>query len=172
MRFRSSLGSSNGAFTACKSRIPLRLEFTANKYGPYSHRLNRLLDSLDGSYLGCEKRLADTRPFDRIWFNETKKGDVHAYLTSGEGKVYAGALEWAAHTIDGFESPLGMELLATVDWVLEREGVEPTIAGVKKGLSNWAGGKTAGQRKLRLLNDRLIGIALDQLTSTGVAARS
>ena len=145
---------------------PLRLEFTANKYGPYSHRLNKLLDSLDGSYLGCEKRLADAGPFDRIWFNDAKKAHVNAYLTSGGGKSYAGVLEWAARTIDGFESPLGMELLATVDWLLEREGVEPTVAGIKKGLCNWAGGEEAGRRKLRILNDRLIGIALEQLTST------
>ncbi len=145
---------------------PLRLEFTANKYGPYSHRLNKLLDSLDGSYLGCEKRLADAGPFDRIWFNDAKKAHVNAYLTSGGGESYAGALEWAARTIDGFESPLGMELLATVDWLLEREGVEPTVAGIKKGLCNWAGGEEAGRRKLRILNDRLIGIALEQLTST------
>lgn len=151
---------------------PLRLEFKANKYGPYSHKLSKLLDSLDGSYLHCDKRLADAGPFDLIWFNDAKEEHVNYYLTSGEGKVYAGVLEWASRVIDGFESPLGMELLATVDWLLEREGVAPTIAGVKKGLSNWAGVKTAGQRKLRLLNDRLIGIALDQLTSTEVAAHS
>jgi O-acetyl-ADP-ribose deacetylase (regulator of RNase III) len=144
---------------------PLQLEFRANKYGPYSHRLSKLLDSLDGSYLRCEKRLADAGPFDLIWFNEAKKDVVNAYLSSGEAKIYAGVLEWASCTIDGFESPLGMELLATVDWLLEREGVEPTVAGIKKGLSNWAGGVEAGRRKLSILDDRLIGIALDQLTS-------
>ncbi|MDE0212468.1 MAG: Appr-1-p processing protein, partial [Deltaproteobacteria bacterium] len=151
---------------------PLRLEFKADKYGPYSHKLSKLLDSLDGSYLHCDKRLADAGPFDLIWFNDAKEEHVNSYLTAGEGRVYAGVLEWASRVVDGFESPLGMELLATVDWLLEREGVEPTIAGVKKGLSSWAGGKTAGQRKLRLLNDRLIGIALDQLNETRVAAHS
>lgn len=144
---------------------PLRLKFEANKYGPYSHRLSKLLDNLDGSYLGCKKRLADARPFDLIWFNDAKKDLVNAYLSSGEANIYAGVLEWASRTIDGFESPLGMELLATVDWLLEKEGVEPTVPEVKKGLSNWAGSIDAGQRKLRIFDDRLIGIALDQLTS-------
>ena len=151
---------------------PLRLEFTANKYGPYSHRLTKLLDSLDGSYLGCKKRLADAGPSDRIWFNDAKKERVSAYITTGEGNTYARVLEWAARTIEGFESPLGMELLATVDWLLEKEGVEPTVAAVKKGLANWASGKEAGRRKLRILNDRLIGIALDQLNSTAQNAHS
>ena len=148
-----------------KVEDPLRLKFEANKYGPYSHRLSKLLDNLDGSYLGCEKRLADARPFDLIWFNDAKKDFVSTYLSSDEANIYAGVLKWASRTIDGFESPLGMELLATVDWLLEKEGVEPTVPEVKKGLSNWAGRTDAGQRKLRIFDDRLIGIALDQLTS-------
>ena len=142
---------------------PLRFKFTANKYGPYSHNLQKLLDSLDGSYLRCEKRLADASPFDLIWFNDAKKDRVSAYLNSGEGKTYADALEWASFTIDGFESPLGMELLATVDWLLQKDEVEPTVAGVVDGLSKWANGAAAGQRKLKIFNERLISIALDQL---------
>ena len=144
---------------------PLKLEFGANKYGPYSHRLSKLLESLEGSYLGCKKRFADAGPFDVIWFNDTKKEVIGAYLRSGEGKTYAGVLEWASRAIDGFQSPLGMELLATVDWLLEREGVEPTVDGVTSGLSDWAGDLEASQRKLRILDERLIKIALDQLTS-------
>ena len=49
---------------------PLKLEFRADKYGPYSQKLTHLLNSLDGSYLHCGKRLADAGPFDLIWFEE------------------------------------------------------------------------------------------------------
>ena len=150
-----------------QAKDPLRLKFTANRYGPYSHNLNKLLDSLDGSYLGCEKRLSDAGPLDRIWFNDSKKDIVRAYLDSGEGKEYAEVLEWTSVVIDGFESPLGMELLATVDWLVEKEGIEPSIAGIRQGLVNWQGGSGAGQRKLRILNERLIGIALRQLADHG-----
>ena len=143
---------------------PLRFRFAANQYGPYSYNLQKLLDSLDGSYLRCDKRLADADPLDLIWFNDAKKDLVAAYLNSGEGKTYAGVLEWASFTIDGFESPLGMELLATVDWLMEKEGVEATIEGVMEGLSHWAGGPSAGRRKLKIFDERLISIALDQLS--------
>ena len=144
---------------------PLKFRFVANKYGPYSHNLTKLLDSLDGSYLGCDKRLADAGPYDLIWFNDSKTDRVRAYFDSNEGKRYATVLQWATTIIDGFESPLGMELLATVDWLIEREGVEPTLDGVRQGLQNWKGGPDAGRRKLKILDDRLVQIALKQLAT-------
>ena len=57
---------------------PLKLEFSANKYGPYSDKLRRLLDSLDGSYLKCDKRLDGAETLDLVWFNESKKDRVNA----------------------------------------------------------------------------------------------
>ena len=41
---------------------PLKLEFVADKYGPYSDRLRHLLNNLDGTYLHCDKRLSDAGP--------------------------------------------------------------------------------------------------------------
>lgn len=141
----------------------LKFEFVADKFGPYSHNLQKLLDALDGSYLHCDKRLADAEPLDLIRFNGDKRDKLNAYLKSSEGKVYAGVLEWASSTIDGFESPFGMELLATVDWLLEEDGVEPTVKRIMDGLKNWAGDKDASQRKLRIFDERSISIALEQL---------
>lgn len=146
-----------------EARDPLNLQFSANKYGPYSHRLMKLLDSLDGSYLRCNKRLSDADPMEAIWFKPTKKDMVHVYLHSGEGKNFLDALEWASHVIDGFESPLGMELLSTVDWLVEREGINPDAASVLNGLANWSGGAPAGQRKLKIFNERLVELALSRL---------
>jgi len=142
---------------------PLKFRFQANKYGPYSHNLTKLLDSLDGSYLRCDKRLADADPLDLIWFNEAKYDFLKAYLNSGEGKQFAGVLEWASSIIDGFESPLGMELLATIDWMVQNDGIDSSVEGVMSGLQSWAGGAQAGQRKLKIFDERLVSIALKQL---------
>jgi hypothetical protein len=38
--------------------------------------------------------------------------------------------------IDGFESPLGMELLATDDWLIEREHAEPTFRVFDRAFEN------------------------------------
>ncbi|MCV0438432.1 MAG: macro domain-containing protein [Hydrogenophaga sp.] len=141
---------------------PLKLQFEANKFGPYAHNLTKLLDGLDGSYLRSEKRIADADPFDVIWFADERKDHVQAYLRS-EGKAYTAALEDTARLIDGFESPFGMELLATVDWLLTKEGVAPTVESVREGVVQWPH-EGGAARKAKLFDDRSIGIALERLT--------
>ena len=144
----------------------LNLRFQADKYGPFAPRLTHLLDAMDGSYLHCGKRLADAGPFDVIWFDDAKKDTVAAYLNSSEAKPYRPALEATAALIDGFESPLGMELLATIDWLIHNDGVEPSREAVKAALKTWAGDKKASERKQRLFEDRLIDLALQRLSAT------
>ena len=143
---------------------PLNLQFTPNKFGPYADGLRHLLNNLDGSYLHCEKRLADAGPRDMIELEETKKGQLAEYLESDEASPFTEALEQTARVIDGFESPLGMELLATVDWLTTRGGCSATVASVRAGLAAWpAGGRAAVKRKQKLFDDRLLGLAVDQL---------
>jgi hypothetical protein len=144
---------------------PLNLEFKADKYGPYADRLRHLLDNLDGSYLHCEKRLSDAGPFDLIWFEDARRGVVAEYLENGEGREYLRALARTAETIDGFESPLGMELLATVDWLLVAEHAERTVESLRAALAHWPGNKAAARRKLELFDDRMLGLALERLTA-------
>lgn len=141
---------------------PLKLQFVAHKYGPYANKLDHLLNSLDGSYLHCDKRISDAGPMDVIWFDDEHKALVQAYIRT-EAKHYEQALEYTASLIDGFESPFGMELLATVDWLLSKEGVQPTVQAVREGLQRWPAG--AAERKNRLFDDRAIHIALVRLTA-------
>ncbi len=146
----------------------LKLEFKANRYGPYSHNLTHLLDGLDGSYLHCDKRLTDASPFDAIWFDDAKRDKVDFYLKSAEAREFQPALEATDALIDGFQSPIGMEALATVDWLVSREGAEPTVQGVREALRRWPAGTDAAERKLRLFDDKLLSLALDRLKSTGL----
>lgn len=139
---------------------PLKLQFVAHKYGPYANRLDHLMNNLDGSYLHCDKRIGDAGPLDVIWFDDDRKDFLAAYIKS-EAKPYAQALEYTAALIDGFESPFGMELLASVDWLLTKESVPATVQGVREGLLRWPAG--AAERKSRLFDDRAIGIALERL---------
>lgn len=140
----------------------LDLRFAPNKYGPYADRLRHLLEGLDGSYLHCDKRIGDADPLDVIWFDDGRKAFVQTYLKS-EAKEYAPALEATAALIDGFESPYGMELLATVDWLLSQEHVEPTTPAIREGLRRWSGGPDAAARKDKLFDDRALDIALERL---------
>jgi O-acetyl-ADP-ribose deacetylase (regulator of RNase III) len=149
---------------------PLDLRFTASKYGPYAERLRHLLNALDGSYLHCGKRLSDAGPFDLIWFNDSRRAKVEEYLHSDKARTYLPALEATGKIIDGFESPLGMELLATVDWLLDKGGYQPSLSSIKEGLSKWPGGDAAARRKQKLFDDRLIKLALNRLNASSTAS--
>ena len=91
---------------------PLKLQFKADKYGPYSDRLRHLLNALDGTYLHCDKRLSDAGPVDTIWFDEERRKYVDLFLQQESSRPLNRMLDLTAKRIDGFESPLGMELLA------------------------------------------------------------
>ncbi|HEY3900177.1 MAG TPA: macro domain-containing protein [Chthoniobacter sp.] len=146
---------------------PLDLRFVADRYGPYAQRLMHLLNGLDGSYLHCDKRLMDAAPFDTIWFEESKRETVALYLKTTEAREYLPALEATDELIDGFQSPLGMEALATVDWLVTKEGVEPTLGSIQEGLRRWPAEASAVERKLRLFNERLLDLSLRRLKEVG-----
>jgi hypothetical protein len=141
---------------------PLRLQFSANKHGPYSDRLRHLLDAMDGSYLHSEHRLSEASHYDLISFSSERREMVTAYLESA-AREYVPALDATTRYIDGFESPLGMELLATVDWLVAHEGCEADTAAIRRALDAWPGGRAAGERKQRLFDDRMIDLALDRV---------
>lgn len=143
---------------------PLDLKFEANMFGPYAHRLSHLLNALDGSYLHCQKRIADAGPLDVIWFDDSRKDHVNLYLKSEDACIFQDALQATEDLIDGFQSPLGMELLATVDWLVHVEGINPTVKEIGKGLGNWPGGHEAAQRKAKLFDDRVLSLALERLS--------
>jgi len=150
------------AFEALGTHDPLRVRFSANSYGPYSDQLRHLLDALDGSYLHCERRLSEAGPLDYISFADERRQTVTAYL-EGQAREYLPGLDAATRYIDGFESPLGMELLATVDWLVAHQGWDADEAVIRRALDEWPGGHSAGQRKQRLFDDRMLGLALERV---------
>ncbi len=160
------------AVDALKLPNKFNFGFGANKFGPYSGKLTHMLNGLDGSYLHCEKRLSDAGPFDVIHFDEAKKDQVAAYLTSPDAKIYRSALDATSRLIDGLESPFGMELLATVDWLVQHDGVEPETHAVRAALHKWPGDQKARERKVRLFDERVISIALQTLEDSEALAIS
>ncbi len=144
-------------------RDPLHLSFKPERYGPYSDELRHLLNALDGSYLNCERRLADAKPFDVIRFEDAKRERVAAYLKS-EAQEFLPALDATSRLIDGFESPFGMELLGTVDWLVEEQKLPADVDAVRKGLQSWPHG---AERKQRLFDQRAIGLALERIAAAG-----
>ena len=149
---------------------PLNLRFKPDMYGPYADPLRHLSDHLDGSYLHCHKRISDALPLDVIWFDDSRKTHLQIYLQSTEVKPYLPALEYTTKVIDGFESPFGLELLATLDWLLVHENIPANTLSIQHGLQKWPAGHGSGERKARIFDQRSIGIALERLTNVKLAA--
>lgn len=125
-------------------------DFAARRYGPYSEDIRHLLDKLDGSYLTCERRLADARPFDSIRFRHDRQDDLTAYLTTPEASPYRPVLDQVTDKIDGFQSPHGLELLATVDWLRRVQGTAMNTEAMVAAIAQWPGPDGAAQRKAKV----------------------
>nr|UKE82694.1 hypothetical protein KXZ65_15100 [Pectobacterium sp. PL152] len=97
-----------------------------------------------------------------IWFNDREKDHVSAYLNS-EAKTWLPALEQVSQLIDGFESPFGMELLATVDWLISCGKCQPTLDSIKEGLHQWPAGEQWANRKMKLFDDNNLQFAINRV---------
>lgn len=65
-------------------------------------------------------------------------------------------------------------VLGMVDWLLSREGVEPTVPAVLAGLAHWPADDAsgAGQRKRKIFDERSVRIALTRLLESPLSSIS
>jgi hypothetical protein len=74
--------------------------------------------AVNGYYLkGYEQK--DTKPFEPLEMMVEKAGEVKDYIQKNLGNEEQERLREIAGFIQGFESPYGLELLATVDMLIE-----------------------------------------------------
>jgi O-acetyl-ADP-ribose deacetylase (regulator of RNase III) len=134
---------------------PLRLKYQRHYYGPYADNLRQVLNRIEGHY---------TRGY-----GEGRAGPLgQIRLLPDAGRLATDFLADAVETrerlhrvaqlIEGFETPLGMELLATAHWVMNedlkaRADADTTVAGVKKWNTRKA--KVMGPPQLRAAWERL-----------------
>jgi len=141
------------AYFLQESGEPLRLRYVKHKYGPYADNLNHVLQRLEGHYL-------------RGYGDRSGKADIHllSTVTDEAESVLADdreALERLKRVgclIEGFETPAGMELLATVHWVMVHDlGAAADLSITIASVQRWS------QRKRELFSPNQIGKAWQRL---------
>lgn len=136
---------------------PLRLQFVRHKYGPYAETLNHVLQRIEGHFIrgyGDRSREASIRVIPEAVEEATR-------FLSGDAET-AGRLERVRRLIEGFETPYGMELLATVHWVAQSESAARNDAEEAVRLvQEWSG------RKRRTFRPQHIRTAWGQLHAHG-----
>ena len=110
---------------------PLELNFAKDKFGPYAENLNHVLQRIESHYIrgygdrsnrGTEIKLIDSAADEAM-----------DYLSSQQPTL--DRINRVMSLIEGYESPYGLELLATVHWVsksslLARSDPEQAVVGV------------------------------------------
>lgn len=144
------------------------LGFRTNQYGPFADRLTTLLKPLIARQHIAPARLSEDELFEQVTLTSVFREHVHnamSVLSDQPRRVLA----VATSLIDQFESPHGLELLTSVDWLVTVEGVEPDANALRERLARWTDvGPAAAQRKLRLFGHRELEIALERLRSSGL----
>ena len=97
---------------------PLRLRYSEGHYGPYAPNLNNVLEPIEGHYIRGYG--ADQKPETEIELAEGAAEQAAKFLSDEPESLER--LKRVEKLIEGFETPYGMELLATVHWVATHEG--------------------------------------------------
>jgi O-acetyl-ADP-ribose deacetylase (regulator of RNase III) len=138
------------------SGLGMRLKFVKGHYGPYAENLRHVMSDMEGYYTAGYGDGGD-QPFKRISLVPTAV-DQSRDLLSDE-KATAEKFDRISALIEGFETPLGLELLATTHWAAT-EGEAKNVADIRKYYCAWNARKSE-------FSENQISIALDRLQQTG-----
>lgn len=98
---------------------PLALKFEKHLYGPYSDALRHALQRMEGHFIrgvGDGVVEAEIAPVSEALV------EAECFIAEAGHEALNERVDRLASLIEGFQSPYGMELLATVHWVRSREG--------------------------------------------------
>lgn len=139
---------------------PLGLDFRKHRYGPYADAIRHAVQDLEGHHLigygdgtgAGDVRLLPGAVDEAIAFLADQPGTRERY-------------ERVEQLIDGFETPYGLELLATTHWVATHERADSS-ADAANLVRGWS------PRKGRLFTDEHVAIAWQRLDDGGWLTRT
>ncbi len=134
---------------------PLKLTFVKAEYGPYAEVLNHALQNMEGHFtVGYGDR---TTASDLALLEGAANG-ARDYLAADADAI--ARVERLSGLIEGFENPLGLELLTTVHWAATSEQAT-TPKQATKVVAEWT------PRKREVFGPREVAIAWERLESQG-----
>lgn len=138
----------------------LKLDFQKGSYGPYSGKVRHSLFKINGYYIkGYEQK--DAKPFEPLQLVVEKAPEVKKYIDTNLTVTDKERLKEVSDFIQGFESPYGLELLVTVDYLVN-ENKSFDLKEIKEGLSKWS------ERKQVIFSESHLQLAIKHLRKNPV----
>jgi len=164
MFYYESLGENASLFVANKLAYFLqrlgekslnKLKFEASHYGPYAVQVEHLLHHVNGPYLkGLEQM--NVKAFEPLELQYDKMKEVSDYIRKELNSEQRTILSNLVKLIDGFQSALSLEILATVDFV-RKDNLSISQEDIVKTIHDWS------DRKRKLFQEKYIQIATNHL---------
>jgi O-acetyl-ADP-ribose deacetylase (regulator of RNase III) len=132
----------------------LNLQYVQASYGPYAEKLRHVLKAVEGHLISGYADGGDA-PEKQLELVPGAVVDAQALLKGDD--LARERLDRVADLVEGFETPFGLELLATVHWVVSKMGAR-TLDEVVEKTHNW------NERKRRFSHQQ-IDLALCVLSS-------
>jgi O-acetyl-ADP-ribose deacetylase (regulator of RNase III) len=134
----------------------LNLSYKKAAYGPYAEKLRHVLKAVEGHYLSGYADGGDA-PNKRLQVVPGAVAEAEAFLV--HDKETFTRFERVADLVEGFETPFGLELLATVHWVAAYEGAATADEAVERVYA-WSARKSQ-------FSPRQIAVAFNVLQQKG-----
>ncbi len=132
-----------------------KLKFTAGLYGPYTVQVEHMLHLINGKYIkGLEQM--EVKPFEPLELQYSKSTEISEYIKSKLTFEQNNILKKLIKLIDGFQSALALEILASVDFV-RKEKPHAKKDDVIESIQQWS------YRKKEIFEEKYIHIALNHL---------
>lgn len=167
MFYYESFGEDTSLFVANKLAYFLRrlgeksfsnLRFEASRYGPYTVQVEHMLHNINGKYLkGLEQMNA--KAFEPLELQYDKLQEVSEYVKKELSEDQKTIIKNLTKIIDGFQSALSLEILATVDFVSKDKSLKNE--DIVRTIHNWS------DRKKKLFQDKYIDVAINHLRNYG-----
>ena len=135
---------------------PLRLKYIKHHYGPYATNLSHVLNKVEGHFVAGYQDGGD-QPDKELTIVPGAIPEAEAALEH-EQQTHQ-HFNRVADLVDGFETPYGLELLATVHWVATREGADTPDKALAR-VRAW------NERK-KAFTERQVAIAFNTLKGKG-----
>jgi len=164
--YYESLGEYSSLFSANKLAYllqrmgeKLRLSFIPYHYGPYTQQVEHVLYALNGVYLkGLEQKQA--KAFEPLMLNYEKLDEVKTYVATRLDTAQKQRLDQLIQLVDGFQSELSLEILASVAYLLDNNP-SGDLDNIYQGIQNW------NERKSKIIKKEYVEIAFNHLHHYG-----